>query len=57
MKYFGWDEDKVMNMPYQKFKMYMLTIPDYETDDEDGSPGKKENPVKTGSLNMFDFGN
>ena len=45
-----------MFMSFEKFTMYLATIPDYS--DEEQKPGdskKAEEPVKTGSFNLFDF--
>lgn len=59
MKYFRWSESEIMNMTYDKFTMYLATIPDYETEETDKrgttdtTTGKKYDEVKT--VNMFDF--
>lgn len=58
MKYFRWSEQDIMNMSYEKFTMYLASIPDYTTeeDDEKTSTGEKKNEV-VGSFNLFDLGN
>jgi hypothetical protein len=57
MKYFRWSESQVMNLSYEKFTMYLASIPDYETEDDDktSTGEKKKEPV--GSFNLFDLGN
>jgi hypothetical protein len=56
MKYFeGWTEPGVMMMSYDKFTMYLATIPDYSTDEESDDKDKKPNNEPTGSFNLFDF--
>lgn len=50
MKYFRWSEKETLNMSYEKFTMYLSTIPDYNTDEEEPQPEKE-----TGFFNMFDF--
>lgn len=54
MKYFRWSEFEVMNMSYEKFTMYLSTIPDTpsikDDEDEDGESG-----TAIGSFNLFDF--
>ncbi|MEO7016272.1 MAG: hypothetical protein ABI067_06985 [Leifsonia sp.] len=53
-KYFGWAEADVMNMTYEKFTMYLSTIPDYDTE-ADNAEGKSEENNITGAFNFFDF--
>lgn len=54
MKYFAWSESEVMNMSYDKFTMYLATIPDY-SNDKDEKDGTKPNDEPTGSFNLFDL--
>lgn len=59
MHYFpSWTEEAVMNMSYDKFTMYLATIPDYtakkEGDEAAAAPTKKK-AVKRGSFNLFDL--
>jgi hypothetical protein len=40
-------------MPYQKLLMYLATIPDFDSEDNDGESSKT--PKVTGSFNLFDY--
>lgn len=41
-------------MTYEKFTMYLATIPDYD-DNEDSDDTASNKPKATGSFNLFDF--
>lgn len=41
-------------MTYEKFTMYLSTIPDYDTE-ADNAEGKSEENNITGAFNFFDF--
>lgn len=57
MHYFpGWSEKDVMNMTYEKFTMYLATIPDYGTDEEDDAGSAKPKTKTKNSLGSNDFG-
>lgn len=58
MHYFpAWGEDKIMNMSWYNFTMYMASIPRYKTEDKDdeetGSSGKNDAP--TGEIDIHDL--
>lgn len=58
MHYFtSWTEESVLNMSFEKFNMYLATIPDFTADKEEGetSEKQKEAPQPTGSFNLFDL--
>jgi hypothetical protein len=55
MKYFRWAEADVMNMTYEKFVMYLSTIPDYDTLKGEDDDDKGDEKTITGQFNFFDF--
>jgi Ca2+-binding EF-hand superfamily protein len=50
MKYFRWSEKDTLNMTYEKFTMYLSTIPIYESKAE-----TEEEDEAVGSFNLFDL--